>query len=134
MPSNTPPPRPYLTDLSLARRLEYAEARANVAFVEARAADSPGSGATWCEVAGTYAMFDGVESPCTQTFGFGLFTGFVLIPQFAEAPTSTGYGFGASVTAGSILLVPLTVAMLIVSMLVGRALPRIGPSGWPRVE
>jgi GNAT superfamily N-acetyltransferase len=30
-------------------------------------------GAQWIEVAGAYAMFDGPTSPCTQTFGLGLF-------------------------------------------------------------
>ena len=35
---------------------------------------SPGSGAGWIDVGGTYAMFDAVESPVTQTFGFGLFS------------------------------------------------------------
>jgi len=62
-----------LTDTALARRLERAEASANVAFVEARAAHAPGFGATWREVRGTFAMFDGVGSPLTQTFGLGLF-------------------------------------------------------------
>ena len=61
------------SDLSLARRLERAEGQAHVEFVEARAAVSPESGACWTEVAGTYAMFDGVESPVTQTFGLGMF-------------------------------------------------------------
>lgn len=61
------------SDLNLARRLERAEARGNVEFVEARAVVEPESGACWMEVAGTYAMFDGVESPLTQTFGLGLF-------------------------------------------------------------
>ena len=60
-------------DLALARRLERAEAEANARFVEARAALFPQSGARWIEVAGTYAMFDGVASPCTQTFGLGIF-------------------------------------------------------------
>jgi hypothetical protein len=60
------------SDLNLSRRLEQAEARGNVEFVEARAAVEPGSGACWTEVAGCYAMFDGVESPLTQTFGLGL--------------------------------------------------------------
>ena len=41
--------------------------------MRARASLSPESGATWIEVGGTYAMFDGVESPCTQTFGLGIF-------------------------------------------------------------
>jgi len=61
------------SDLSLSRRLERAEARGNAEFVEARAAVEPGSGAGWTEVAGAYAMFDGVGSPVTQTFGLGLF-------------------------------------------------------------
>jgi len=63
-----------LSGLSLARRLERAERDSNARFVEARAAVSPEVGAAWIDVGGTYAMFDGVESPCTQTFGFGLFT------------------------------------------------------------
>jgi hypothetical protein len=62
-----------LCDLQLARRLERTEARANAAFVEARARLEPGSGATWMDVAGCYAMFDGPGSPLTQTFGLGLF-------------------------------------------------------------
>ena len=62
-----------VTDLAFARRLERAEARANIAFIEARARHQPGSGATWCDVSGTYAMFDGVGSHATQTFGLGLF-------------------------------------------------------------
>ena len=62
-----------LTDLVLARRLERAEAQSNVDFVEARARVFPDSGATWVDVAGAYAMFDGVTSPLTQTFGLGLF-------------------------------------------------------------
>lgn len=62
-----------LVDLDLARRLERTEARANAALVEARAVLDPASGATWTEVAGAYAMFDGVGSPLTQSFGLGLF-------------------------------------------------------------
>lgn len=66
-------PGPFC-DLELARRLERAEAMANANFVEARARLFPNSNARWIEVAGTYAMFDGVSSPVTQTFGFGLFS------------------------------------------------------------
>jgi GNAT superfamily N-acetyltransferase len=62
-----------LADLSLARRLERAEALANVEFVEAHARVLPGSGACWVEVAGAHAMYDGVGSPITQTFGLGVF-------------------------------------------------------------
>ena len=60
-------------DKDLSRKLERTEARANADFVETRARLYPESGATWIEVAGAYAMFDGVESPLTQTFGLGLF-------------------------------------------------------------
>ncbi len=61
------------SDKSLSQKLERTEARANAGFVESRAQLYPESGAQWIEVAGAYAMFDGVESPCTQTFGLGLF-------------------------------------------------------------
>jgi GNAT superfamily N-acetyltransferase len=61
-------------DHALAERLERAEAVGNARFVEARARVSPESGAAWIDVGGTYAMFDGVDSPVTQTFGFGLFS------------------------------------------------------------
>lgn len=60
-------------DIDLARRLERAEAQGNVNFVEARAEAFPDRGATWLEVAGTYAMFDGIGSPVTQTFGLGVY-------------------------------------------------------------
>lgn len=60
-------------DLALARRLERTEAHANASSVEARARLWPSSAAAWIEVGGAYAMFDGVDSPLTQTFGLGLF-------------------------------------------------------------
>ncbi|HJY28498.1 MAG TPA: GNAT family N-acetyltransferase, partial [Pyrinomonadaceae bacterium] len=60
-------------DMELARRLERAEASSNVNFVDARARAFPDRGAKWIEVAGAYAMFDGVGSPVTQTFGLGVF-------------------------------------------------------------
>ena len=63
-----------VTDLALARRLERAEGATNVAFVEAHARLAPESGAAWRNFDGTYAMFDGVDSPLTQAFGIGLFT------------------------------------------------------------
>lgn len=67
---NTPYP---FADLDLARRLERTEAQSNVYFVEARAQAFPEVGAQWLEVAGAHAMFDGVGSPVTQTFGLGVF-------------------------------------------------------------
>jgi GNAT superfamily N-acetyltransferase len=61
------------SDRNLAQKLERTEARSNASFVETRAKLSPESGAEWIEVAGAYAMFDGIESPLTQTFGLGVF-------------------------------------------------------------
>lgn len=60
-------------DLALAQRLERTEAHGNVEFVEARAESMPEIGATWKEIAGTFAMFDGATSPVTQTFCLGIF-------------------------------------------------------------
>ena len=65
---------PFVTDLALAQRLERAEAKASAAFVESRAREMPAVGAEWRDFAGTYAMFDGVGSPLSQTFGLGLFS------------------------------------------------------------
>jgi GNAT superfamily N-acetyltransferase len=60
-------------DLDLSRRLERAEGQACLEFAESRARLFPQSGATWIECAGAYAVFAGVDSPVTQTFGLGLF-------------------------------------------------------------
>ncbi|MDQ3064088.1 MAG: GNAT family N-acetyltransferase [Acidobacteriota bacterium] len=61
------------SDRNLAQKLERTEARSNVDFVTARAEMFPTSSAEWMEAAGAYAMFDGIESPLTQTFGLGVF-------------------------------------------------------------
>lgn len=63
-----------ITDRPLARRLERAEGAANAAFIDARDGVRPELGATWTDIGGTWAMFDGADSPLTQTFGLGLFT------------------------------------------------------------
>lgn len=60
-------------DLQLARRLERTEGRGNAAFVDAQARLDPASGAIWKTAGGTHAMFAGVGSPITQTFGLGLY-------------------------------------------------------------
>ncbi len=64
---------PFITSRALVQRLERVEAHANRAFVQARARISPAVGAAWLDVDGTWAMFDGVGSPITQTFGLGTF-------------------------------------------------------------
>ncbi len=72
VPQQLPLPN-VLSDQALARRLERAEAMAGAAWVQTRASMAPEVGATWIDVAGAYAIFDGPESPLTQTFGLGLF-------------------------------------------------------------
>ena len=61
------------SDREFSQKLERTEARANADFVDTRARLDPDYGAEWIEVGGAYAMFDGAESPLTQTFGLGLF-------------------------------------------------------------
>jgi len=61
------------SDLSLSHRLERAEGHACLQFAEARRLTFPDSRSEWIECAGAYAVFDGVDSPTTQTFGLGLF-------------------------------------------------------------
>ena len=62
-----------LADPALSKRLERAEGHACAQFAEARRRLFPDSGAEWIECAGAYAVFDGVDSPVTQTFGLGIF-------------------------------------------------------------
>jgi hypothetical protein len=60
-------------DLALSKRLERAEGHACRQFAKARRSLFPESGAAWMECAGAQVVFDGVDSPATQTFGLGLF-------------------------------------------------------------
>jgi GNAT superfamily N-acetyltransferase len=62
-----------LSDLALSRRLERAEGHACVQFAAARRKLVPESSACWMESAGAQIVFDGVDSPITQTFGLGIF-------------------------------------------------------------
>lgn len=65
-------PKEFLSDLALSRRLEHAEGCAARRFVESRARFDPASGAQWFELAGASVLYDGPNSPATQTFGLGL--------------------------------------------------------------
>jgi EmrB/QacA subfamily drug resistance transporter len=58
--------------------------------------------------------------------GAGLYSSFILIPQFVEEPTSSGYGFGASVSQAGLFMLPSTIAMLLVSPIAGRLSNRFG--------
>ena len=58
--------------------------------------------------------------------GFGMYSSFVLIPEFVELPASGGVGFGASVTQAGIFLLPATLGMLLVGPLSGRLARSLG--------
>lgn len=63
----------FYSNKSLSQKLERTEARANAEFVNSHLKMIPEAQVEWIDVNGTYAMFDGAESPLTQTFGLGLF-------------------------------------------------------------
>jgi EmrB/QacA subfamily drug resistance transporter len=58
--------------------------------------------------------------------GFGMYSSFILVPEYVETPTSAGFGFGASVTGAGLFLVPSTIAMLIFGAQTGRLEKRFG--------
>ncbi len=59
-------------------------------------------------------------------YGFGMFAMFITVPQFAQTPTSAGYGFGASVTQSGLYLLPFALAMVVVAPFTGWLSLRIG--------
>ena len=59
-------------------------------------------------------------------YGFGMFAMFITVPQFAQTPTSAGYGFGASVTQSGLYLAPFALAMVVVAPFTGWLSLRIG--------
>ena len=66
----------------------------------------------------------------TMIAGFALFTCFVLVPAFVEAPRARGYGFGATATEAGLYLLPSSIAMLFAGPLAGIVGRRVG-SKWP---
>jgi EmrB/QacA subfamily drug resistance transporter len=59
-------------------------------------------------------------------FGLGMFSMFIIVPQFVQTPTAEGYGFGSSVTEAGFFLAPLALAMLLIAPLTGRLSHAIG--------
>jgi MFS family permease len=59
-------------------------------------------------------------------FGYGMFSMFIIVPQYAQTPASAGYGFGASVTQAGLYLLPFSLAMFVVAPLTGRLSILIG--------
>src|SRR6185312_16021058 len=60
------------------------------------------------------------------TIGFAMFGSFVLIPQLVQTPERAGYGFGATVTASGLFLLPSALVMLVAGPLSGRLGTRYG--------
>jgi EmrB/QacA subfamily drug resistance transporter len=58
--------------------------------------------------------------------GFAMFGSFVLIPQLVQTPARAGYGFGASVTASGLFLLPSALVMLFAGPVSGRLGTRFG--------
>jgi EmrB/QacA subfamily drug resistance transporter len=58
--------------------------------------------------------------------GFAMFGSFVLIPQLVQTPARAGYGFGASVTASGLFLLPSALVMLFAGPVSGRLGARFG--------
>jgi MFS family permease len=58
--------------------------------------------------------------------GAGMYASFIVFPQFAQLPKSTGFGFGASVVVSGLYLLPSTVMMTILGLYAGRIANRFG--------
>ncbi len=58
--------------------------------------------------------------------GAGMYASFIVFPQFAQLPKSTGFGFGASVVVSGLYLLPATIGMTILGLYAGRISARFG--------
>jgi EmrB/QacA subfamily drug resistance transporter len=67
-----------------------------------------------------------VTNVTTLLVGFGMFGAFVLIPQIAQTPESSGYGFGMDATGAGLLLLPACLTMLVSGPVSGRLSVRYG--------
>ncbi|MEU3286232.1 MFS transporter [Streptomyces longwoodensis] len=59
-------------------------------------------------------------------FGAGMYAIWSFLPGFVQTPSAAGYGFGASVTASGLLMLPMLLAMFVSGVLSGRLEPRLG--------
>jgi MFS family permease len=58
--------------------------------------------------------------------GAGMYSSFILFPQFAQLPKSTGFGFGASIVVASLYLLPAALGMGMLGSVAGRVARRFG--------
>jgi EmrB/QacA subfamily drug resistance transporter len=59
-------------------------------------------------------------------FGVAMYAAFAFLPQFLQTPSAAGYGFGSSVTASGLLLLPQTIASFLLGLVSGRLAQRVG--------
>ena len=67
-----------------------------------------------------------VTNIATLLVGFAMFGAFVLVPQLAETPKISGYGFGLGATGAGLLLLPACLTMLVFGPLSGKLGVRFG--------
>ncbi len=58
--------------------------------------------------------------------GAGMYASFIVFPQYAQLPTSTGFGYGASPVQSGLYLLPSTVGMFLVGFGAGWIARRFG--------
>ena len=58
--------------------------------------------------------------------GAGMYGSFLIYPQFAQLPKSTGFGFGASVVVSGLYLLPAALGMGMLGTVAGRVARRFG--------
>lgn len=58
--------------------------------------------------------------------GIPMYAIMAFLPEFLQTPRSSGYGFGASVTASGLFILPMTVVMFFFGLLSGRLADRHG--------
>lgn len=59
-------------------------------------------------------------------FGFGMYSVMIVVPAFLQTPSSSGYGFGSSITQSGLALLPMSAAMLVAGVLTGSFSNRFG--------
>jgi MFS family permease len=58
--------------------------------------------------------------------GAGMYSSFIVLPQFAQLPKSTGFGFGASIVVSSLYLLPSALLMGLLGTAAGTVSRRFG--------
>jgi MFS family permease len=89
----------------------------------------------WVEVRSAVPLIDmkmmrirGVWTTNAAAFllGAGMYASFIVFPQFAQLPRSTGFGFGASTLVSGLYLLPATFGMMVLGTVAGTISHRWG--------